>query len=71
MPSNLLEFIDAPTPYVMGVHADQMAALGPLDDVIVVDCDRHTVVLPSFFVPLPEDLQQLRSRKKKFFCVFP
>jgi hypothetical protein len=31
--------------------------LGPLDDVIVVDCDRHKMSLPSFFVPLPPDLQ--------------
>ncbi len=63
VPSNLLEFVDAPTPYVMGVHADQMESLGPLEDVIVVDCDRHTVSLPSFFVPLPDDLKLWMTEK--------
>ncbi len=75
VPSNLLEFIDAPTPYVMGVHVDQMASLGSLSDVIVVDCDRHTMTLPSFFVPLPEDLQSYEPKITAtslclFVCLF-
>ena len=63
VPSNLLEFVDAPTPYVMGVHASQMETLGPLEDVIVVDCDRNSIRLPSFFVPLPADLQAWMTGK--------
>lgn len=59
VPANLLEFVDAPTPFVMGVHSDQMAQLEPhqLEYTIVVDCDRNEVRLPKeHFMPLPADL---------------
>ncbi len=56
VPSNLLEFVDAPTPYVMGAHVSQLEQLSSLDDVIVVDCDKNSVVTPSHYVALPGEL---------------
>ena len=59
VPSNLLEFVDAPTPYIMGVHASQMQMIpSQLEDTILVDLDRNTVRTPIYFIPLPEDLNE-------------
>lgn len=58
VPRNLLELVDAPTPFVMGVHVDMLPEMNQaaFDDLVVVDCDRNTLRLPSHFVDLPEDL---------------
>ena len=59
VPANLLEFVDAPTPFVMGLHSAQMEQLEEyqLEHLIVVDCDKNLVTLPAEgYLPLPEDL---------------
>ena len=59
VPSNLLEFVDSPTPYVMGIHNSQLENLeSELEEVIVVNCDQNTLKLHPYFVPLPQDLME-------------
>ncbi|XP_020625172.1 myotubularin-related protein 13-like isoform X2 [Orbicella faveolata] len=57
LPSALLEFLSAPTPYIMGVHESYKDTLAPdLADVILVDIDGGHLSIPdSINLPyLPE-----------------
>jgi hypothetical protein len=45
--STLLDFVSAPTPFVIGVPAALRDELPPLDELVVIDLDADTVTLPA------------------------
>ncbi|KAI9189442.1 hypothetical protein H9P43_000875 [Blastocladiella emersonii ATCC 22665] len=56
LPVNLLSYIEAPVPYLIGIHAAHLSCLEtPLDDMVVVHLDEGTVTstLKAAPVPLP------------------
>ncbi|XP_077025391.1 myotubularin-related protein 5 isoform X6 [Tamandua tetradactyla] len=59
LPSQLLEVLSTPTPFIIGVHAAFQAETQELLDVIVADLDGGTVTVPEcvHIPPLPEPLQ--------------
>eukprot|EP00049_Salpingoeca_infusionum_P016762 m.347249 g.347249 ORF g.347249 m.347249 type:complete len:1537 (+) comp16144_c0_seq26:211-4821(+) len=57
LPDSLLDFVAAPTPYMMGVHRLSFDRMDTLDDVIVADLDTGQVTYPSgdnaLHIPVP------------------
>lgn len=52
LPTTLLQYVEAPMPYIMGLHAD--LAVAPPPGVCVVDLDRGSVALPDDVPEFPE-----------------
>ncbi|MCO5590563.1 hypothetical protein L7F22_044534 [Adiantum nelumboides] len=57
-----VEYLDAPTPYMMGLHSSVEIIDQKLDGVAVVDLDRNTITLGEEMPSIPEpELGQLRA----------
>lgn len=57
-----VDFLDAPTPYLMGLHSSVDISYLKLDTVAVVDLDRNTITLSEEMPSIPEpELGQLRA----------
>ena len=67
LPAGLLGFLEAPTPFIVGVHADYRPCMDDLEEVTVVDLDSgkiknggHPALLPTaMLVRLEEKLQRI------------
>jgi myotubularin-related protein 5/13 len=53
LPDNLIEFLSAPTPFIMGIHSSSLPSSQDLNEVVVVDIDGGTVMIPDGVV-VPE-----------------
>lgn len=65
LPLQLIEFLNAPTPFIIGVHPGSLAhrreefLRTPCpDDVVVVDLDNNAITMPSHNVPSLPDKQR-------------
>lgn len=57
-----VDYLEAPTPYLMGLHSSVDISYLKLDGVVVVDLDRNTIELSEEIPPIPEpELGQLRA----------
>jgi myotubularin-related protein 5/13 len=56
LPASLLDFLLAPTPFLMGVHTEYQHKMPDLFDVVVVNIDEGCVTVPECIrlVPMPE-----------------
>lgn len=62
IPAPLLDLIDAPVPFMLGVHSDwiQYLTSGILNDVVVVNCDINVIDynMVSSILELPDDIDR-------------
>lgn len=58
LPASLIEFLSTPTPFIMGVHSSLRAEVAELLDVLLVDLDGGSVLVPECVTvsTLPETL---------------
>ncbi|XP_067934289.1 myotubularin-related protein 13-like [Watersipora subatra] len=60
LPAGLVEVLSTPTPFIAGVHSSVSSQVQDLLDVIIVDCDSGSVVIPEcVHIPsVPEPMSQ-------------
>ena len=59
LPRELLAFMEAPTPFIVGVHAEYRHLMDDFNDVNVVDLDSGELRMYGQVVPLPSQAQTL------------
>ncbi|XP_050236347.1 DENN domain and WD repeat-containing protein SCD1 [Mercurialis annua] len=65
-----VDYIDAPTPYMMGLHSDVDTSLLAMDGVVIVDLEYNRITTTEEIPPIPEpELSSLRGELLKF--LFP
>lgn len=73
LPKKLCDFVQAPTPFLMGLHTEDLQDIGPLSAVVVVDLDnnRITYTSPMQLPRLPEKASsKLRTSIREHGHVF-
>ncbi|KAJ8750860.1 hypothetical protein K2173_016041 [Erythroxylum novogranatense] len=63
LPDDMLDFLDAPVPYIVGVKNKTSVVQSKLTNVLMVDTDRNQVRAPS--------IPQLPNHKELFSCLSP
>lgn len=70
LPLNLLDFFDAPLPYVLGVHSDALAIRQPPPDAVIVEYDSGSISLRTAQV-VPFSLSTYRRLFDTFAELLP
>jgi hypothetical protein len=68
LPKSLLEYVQAPTPFIMGVHRDSLDKISNsyLKELVVIDLDQNIVLTSTYLPPLPPvEARILKSRIKR------
>ena len=66
LPFNLLAFMEAPTPFIIGIHADYQNLISTSNDTNLVYLDTGTIILANQICFLPDNTsEKIENRLKK------
>lgn len=66
MPVSLCDFLQAPTPFIMGLHPDYYREPYDLTDIVIVDLDKGTLKMGGAPPPLPDkEINSLLARLRQ------